>query len=359
MTLPTGIRPDSTTTVFLPGWGIFPIRYEKKRVAWQKAPYNLPLGYYLRSGIADIGGDPVTVLGSPRHDALTICEAYTTKFDIDAVWAKAYEKLRGRIYSSASLGVDFAEYRQSLQMLERSVDTLVRFTRAVRRLDFLTAAAILRGHVVPPKVNRRRAWASNWLEYHFGWEPLVRDIYDSIEVLHNPIKSFTATKGTAFDMKAGSYRDDNGSVIDSGRWVCYLRCKQGATVRSIQSGTLHSLEQFGLLNPLSIAWELVPFSFVVDWFVNVGDVLRSYSDFAGMTLEKQYRTRIFETWERGEINPDVGFSGIPRKYSSYGLAIDRATSIFGPTLSVKSMRLPSKERALTAVSLLVQQFGKR
>jgi hypothetical protein len=29
------------------------------------------------------------------------------------------------------------------------------------------------------------------------------------------------------------------------------------------------------LNPVSIAWELMPFSFVVDWFMNVGDYLRN------------------------------------------------------------------------------------
>jgi hypothetical protein len=35
------------------------------------------------------------------------------------------------------------------------------------------------------------------------------------------------------------------------------------------------LESAGLVNPLSIAWELLPWSFVVDWFIPVGNTLEA------------------------------------------------------------------------------------
>jgi hypothetical protein len=38
---------------------------------------------------------------------------------------------------------------------------------------------------------------------------------------------------------------------------------------------LHSL---GVTKPLSVIWELVPFSFVVDWFVSVGEWISSLED---------------------------------------------------------------------------------
>jgi hypothetical protein len=38
------------------------------------------------------------------------------------------------------------------------------------------------------------------------------------------------------------------------------------------------VQDFTSLNPLAIAWELVPFSFVVDWFVGVGSYLDSWEN---------------------------------------------------------------------------------
>lgn len=40
-------------------------------------------------------------------------------------------------------------------------------------------------------------------------------------------------------------------------------------------GVAARLAPYGLTNPLLTAWELVPFSFVADWFVNVGDTIAS------------------------------------------------------------------------------------
>jgi len=35
------------------------------------------------------------------------------------------------------------------------------------------------------------------------------------------------------------------------------------------------LARWGSLNPMSIGWEILPYSFVVDWFLNVGQFLRN------------------------------------------------------------------------------------
>lgn len=42
------------------------------------------------------------------------------------------------------------------------------------------------------------------------------------------------------------------------------------------------LNQLGLANPLATAWELVSYSFVVDWFVPIGPVLNALSARAGL-----------------------------------------------------------------------------
>jgi hypothetical protein len=39
----------------------------------------------------------------------------------------------------------------------------------------------------------------------------------------------------------------------------------------IENPLTNTLSSLGLTNPLNVAWELVPFSFVVDWFIPIGD----------------------------------------------------------------------------------------
>jgi hypothetical protein len=33
---------------------------------------------------------------------------------------------------------------------------------------------------------------------------------------------------------------------------------------------------FGLSSPIAMVWEMIPFSFVIDWFINVGDFLGQF-----------------------------------------------------------------------------------
>jgi hypothetical protein len=69
------------------------------------------------------------------------------------------------------------------------------------------------------------------------------------------------------------------------RWV--NRCTYHATMRfrydtSKLRGLLGSLRSrlnaFGISDILPTIWEAIPYSFVIDWFVNVGDMLRSLED---------------------------------------------------------------------------------
>jgi hypothetical protein len=69
-------------------------------------------------------------------------------------------------------------------------------------------------------------------------------------------------------------------------------------------GLIHA---FGVNRVASIIWEAIPFSFVVDWFVNVGDVIRSYEDMLldplpivihdfSHSLKYGYRTKLTWNW---------------------------------------------------------------
>jgi hypothetical protein len=80
------------------------------------------------------------------------------------------------------------------------------------------------------------------------------------------------------------------------------------------SGLLHAL---GVSKAASVIWEAIPFSFVVDWFVNVGDVIASVEDWFinplpvvvhdfSHSLKYGYRTRLQWNWNNGRIVTDIG-----------------------------------------------------
>ena len=86
---------------------------------------------------------------------------------------------------------------------------------------------------------------------------------------------------------------------------------------------LDSLWSLLKVNPFSTAWELVPLSFVVDWFVNIGDyitALTSHSPHAQQVATLSYKFEgnatykeentgcavdfVFECYQRIVIDPD-------------------------------------------------------
>lgn len=341
--------------------------YWRRFTSAQKGPPYVPAVYdFIRSRIQVSGRGPIDNTFTPPIDARTFVNLqYDTSMEI-STQNQAYERLRGKLMADASLGTDFAESRQSMGMITKTMTTLGKSFLQVKRLDFLGAAQTLRMKFVPKGTSLRKSASNNWLEYYFGWVPLVKGIYDAVEVVNNPLKSYQPTRGVGFEAYEADhiYFQDAYARAVATRYKEY-RTGQGATIRAITNSDYHTLEQFGLINPLSVAWELVPFSFVVDWFSNVGDVLRSYSDFAGMQLENRYIFWNFKIhafngkfyWYNQAVPDPLG--RVPLGFSGIGYFNQRNTYNVGPVLKLDKLRLPSKERALTATALLVQLFSKR
>jgi hypothetical protein len=79
---------------------------------------------------------------------------------------------------------------------------------------------------------------------------------------------------------------------------------------NVRAGVLTQLEQYnalntwGLLQPVESWWELVPFSFVIDWFINVGDTLASWTPHYGLkALASWYTVEDIVYQSRRAVNP--------------------------------------------------------
>lgn len=269
-------------------------------------------------------------------------------------WGKLVNKVR---QGPASLGVAFAEMRESLSMIANRFSQLYGGYRDLRRgkfRSFLKRFGIHAKRKHRNLVKSKVRDASNlWLEYSFGWEPLCRDIYDGLTAMGQPVP------GGRFRGKGKElYERDN----DHEEFSTNGRCLMGAYV-SIENPNLYLAQQMGVANPLQIVWELVPFSFVADWVFDVGSCLEGLTDFFGCKIEHPYTTysasaNVTAKWKfEDEDNPGEYLFQIlsgPCAIVHRKLGLDFPL----PNFSISANLGKSLKRAANAASLLGQLMTK-
>nr|QIS87954.1 MAG: A-protein [Rymill virus] len=111
--------------------------------------------------------------------------------------------------------------------------------------------------------------SSNWLEYRYAIMPLVYEIEDIASALEN--------LGRLYNKVSSKSTSEYEESIDVGWQKDFDEVLVSYSVaikrRYDPSTVLSATDQMVGFNPLVTAWELVPFSFVIDWFINVGDLL--------------------------------------------------------------------------------------
>ncbi len=132
--------------------------------------------------------------------------------------------------------------------------------------------------------------ASNlWLEYSLGVTPLLNDTEDiarSVARLVNEIRH-TVVRGYATDTFAYSTASSFTRANYFRGWVqrrdyqqyeCIYRGGLRASMYDAPFGALSNMQRvfgFDASTFIPTLWELIPYSFVVDYFVNVGDILEA------------------------------------------------------------------------------------
>lgn len=192
----------------------------------------------------------------------------------------AYGRFRGKLMKgSASLGVTLASLKQSRDMIEA-------------RSHLVASSADMLGALAERNLRRgiTKKMAETYLETIFGWVPLISDIHASC---------MTVIQGaTPPEYVRASYRQVVNYEQDQSRpgWhksrLVYngtISCTMAAELR-VSNPNLWLLNRAGLLNPAAVAWDLVPWSFVINMVTNIGSLVNSISDFYGLTIENTSTT---------------------------------------------------------------------
>lgn len=179
-----------------------------------------------------------------------------------------------------NLGVAFAERNMTARLLGDTASNIGNAYRSLRRGRWKDTCRHLG---IPLQSPVKGNIPQQWLGYQYGWKPLLADVYGSVEALSRlPPSDWAVTgKGSAFDTTSHSiYQKDYGYSRVDGK----VTGRRGVFVRidAVPSNdVLKAFTSLGLTNPLLIAWELVPFSFVVDWALPIGSYLESLDAMLG------------------------------------------------------------------------------
>lgn len=306
----------------------------------------------------------------------------TLKSRCGTAYAQAYRSFRDQAHGQAQmmLAVDVGERKKTYMMIAKAIGHVLSLAKAVAKKD---AGAIRRALVradsfVHRGSQRSRSFAyrrprtkadfgSLWLEYRYGWQPLLGSIQNGLELLSHQRSFPEFIRGTG----GGTYKARSVDHINSSVMHCDVDAHLHVTLKGrvvLNNPDLYRLNQYGLVNPLSTAWELVPFSFVVDWFVKVGDYLSNLTDWVGITfndLSVTYSARGTCTFVSKGQNPSPG--PINQKFGgSIGLAKTRELLgtppvpeiQFGSGFQVQREKWTAEKRAADVIAFFSSQAAK-
>lgn len=285
----------------------------------------------------------------------------------------AESRLRGKVAGlTVNLAQALGERRQTAMLLASSAERVLKVARALKRWDLGAARELLgvkrvevftnqfgfkrRVSTKPPK--GQLEVANMWLEYKYGWKPLMQDIYGSIELLNKKIVSdglsvYSSGKGfSRTESIPGNWPKWSHMKSTTAKMRFTVKCEDELVALAGSTG---------ISNPALLAWELIPFSFVADWFIPVGNYLEglhAYDGFSfkdGWTSQKTTGTYVASYYLAQDFGPvHVRASGLRQQRGwSYTRGAQAVPPLFPP-----SFRNPvggdSLDRFATALSLLKQ-----
>lgn len=203
-----------------------------------------------------------------------------------------------------NISVALAEARKTVNMIASRVITLIQLLRLLGKRRFRAAWYLLKRYWRRQKRIYSNVWKSKnwtypfkgkptsqvtpanaWLEYSYGWLPLINDIYGGIELVNTGFRSkrflFNAERTVKEPLDPRLFFGNGSDNLS-----CSGNALQSAkvTLWAVITDLVHNGNMIGILNPALVAWELVPFSFVFDWLVPVGTWLESLSATAGVAF---------------------------------------------------------------------------
>lgn len=253
---------------------------------WMNPTYRLIIDSEFQCAMVQFGSGPGTV----GHNGIQYPGPSVDFLDDtnlpDRTLHQALQNLKDQKVSFAQA---FAERKQTVGLIESSATKIARAIIDLRHGRFASAAGRFGLSASRRQLRKYERQgdkiAQSWLELQYGWKPLLSDVYGAAETLaKNDLRDKQRYIVTAKARKA--IKDlTSYPVSETGiHYTGVLRREYGCFVRLdcfVDNPSLGAAAACGLTNPLSLAWELLPWSFVADWFLPVGNYLSDMDAYLG------------------------------------------------------------------------------
>lgn len=290
---------------------------------------------------------------------------------------------RAQVGVQANLAQNIAQVSQLSQLIVGNAMMIASSLRQLRRGNIPGAIGALgagppnprwRGSVGRPSA--RQSLASQWLQLQYGWKPLLSDIEGFFKILgnlsgptdqvHRVSSSASVTRVTTLAFPpAWSF---SSSSVGKTTVVTRTTCKFSIRYR-MDNPLLSLFAQTGFTNPINLFWEILPFSFVADWFLPIGSYLEALTAWDGMTFLGGSKV----LFTKSKIATDASYHGISdlnafvdynfrSAYREEQINLDRTRLLTFPspvTPSFNHLGLSAGNRAANAIALIQTVFGRR
>jgi hypothetical protein len=325
-------------------------------LGWRKTPPDHNFGY----GPYSFGGNYGTAPPTPTHDLS--CR--------NAAISKLQEKTGQNVNNIAQ------DLVQVNQLTRAVVDTCTRITGAIRALrhrNIPQAISILWQKKQPrfqpggSPYTVGNSLAKNWLELQYGWKPLLQDVEGAAKSLAylnagtlmvqtvRSTKSVTTTNSKSLFVTATGRPCGNSTIITKTEIQFMMRYMMGEPMEAF-------LTQIGFNNPINLLWEVIPYSFVVDWFIPIGAYLEGLKAWEGLVFKDGCETRFTRQTAIYNVEyffeDDVQYDVRTGSYSRDAILLDRLVLTSFPSMTLPSFKNPiSVDHALNALALMRVAFS--
>jgi len=290
---------------------------------------------------------------------------------------KLINKLREKINGSDfNLAVMLAETLESCDMISATAKKLARAYAFARQGRWVQAARTLSDGPVPQRIRSARERdpiSGHWLELQYGWLPLLNDVKGAAELLAHQLNvPFRKRYHVQRRIELTSEQKASRSIQS---YCCpitnsFVQASSASTKTQLYAITAYVTEAqtipqlLGLTNPASVLWEKLPYSFVADWFMPIGQWLEARgfaSDLVGTFVVSDLRKGIRHVPDlsqyMGTINPGQG-NPLPWTDISFTRSVSTSLSTFVPLPEFQPLnKVLTWKHAANAVALLVSRYG--
>lgn len=270
----------------------------------------------------------------------------------------------------------YAEANSTLTLLRDTTSKVALMYSRLRAGDLKGAAAAVGYKVSKRRINAFRTGftrsrtpseaeevlSRGILSIQYGWRPLLSDVVGLAQLTAQKAEREMAykvvtVKKLSQESVTDVYSYKNTNVTQFAQWTATVKVTKRISY-SVQDDVFNTFKQIGLTNIPQVGWELIPWSFVIDWFIPIGNWLSSLDATYGLQFRYgSLSVRESEWVVRNQVlrtnTANTRISGVGSGSESDERFTRTPLTSF-PTPSLPRFKSPlSLEHAINGIALLV------